>query len=157
VSQSTRQLDELAELLDSQFRGPFGLRFGLDGLIGLIPGVGDIITTLMASIIIFKSAANGVSVWVLCRMLFNLWIDNLLSAIPIMGIFIDFFYKANNRNLRLLKNYEANHKLTDRNSALMLIGICLIILLSIVGFLALSIWLSIWVFSELFNFLHSAF
>jgi len=97
-------LDHLATLLDSAFEIPgTRIRYGLDGLIGLIPGLGDIITGLMSLFIVFVGWQRGISRITQARMLMNIVIDTAVGAVPILGDAFDVAWKANIKNMRLLK------------------------------------------------------
>ena len=92
-------------MLDTAFKGPLGIRFGLDGMIGLIPGVGDVITGLVSLYILFSAASLGVSTPTIIRMLLNVIIENVLGLIPIAGNLFDFYWKSNTKNIVLLERY----------------------------------------------------
>lgn len=97
------RLQKLATLMDSQFTLPgIGYRIGWDGIIGLIPGVGDLFSTAISLYIIAEAQKLGVSRWTTTRMVANLVIDALVGAVPILGDLFDVAFKANLRNLRLL-------------------------------------------------------
>lgn len=99
--------------MDSQFRVPgTNFRFGLDPIIGLIPGAGDFATFLISSFILTTLARNGASGNILARMIVNVVIDTLVGAIPFVGDLFDFAYKSNQRNLRLLQEHytEGRHR-----------------------------------------------
>lgn len=94
----------LATLLDSQFAIPgTNFRFGLDGLLGLIPGIGDTIATGLSLIIVAEAMSRGLRKRVIALMLGNIALDWLIGLIPIVGDIFDIMYKANLRNLRLLE------------------------------------------------------
>lgn len=94
----------LADLLDTRFPIPgTRLRFGLDSLLGLIPGFGDTITLILALVIIGEAREKGVGNRVLARMILNVGLDWLVGLVPIAGDIFDLFFKANVRNLRLLE------------------------------------------------------
>jgi Domain of unknown function (DUF4112) len=96
-------LDLLAHLLDDWFRIPgTSVRFGLDGIIGLIPGLGDILAGLASCIIILAAWVRGVPYVTLVRMVVNLALDVVIGAIPLLGDAFDIAWKANRRNYRLL-------------------------------------------------------
>jgi len=80
-----------------------GVRIGLDGLIGLIPGIGDAATTIIAALIILAAWRRGADRRLLGRMVWNVAVDGLVGAIPIAGDIFDIANKANSRNLRLLR------------------------------------------------------
>ena len=97
-------LDHLATLLDDAFQIPgTRIRYGLDSLIGLIPGLGDIITGLMSLIIVYAGWQRGIPKITQARMMMNIVIDTAVGAIPIFGDAFDVAWKANRMNMRLLK------------------------------------------------------
>jgi hypothetical protein len=77
--------------------------FGLDGILGLIPGMGDVLSGIIASYIIARAARAGVPRAALARMMTNVAIDTLLGSIPIVGDLFDFVYKSNTKNLRIFQ------------------------------------------------------
>ncbi|MCB2053043.1 MAG: DUF4112 domain-containing protein [Geminicoccaceae bacterium] len=98
-----RRLAWLAHLLDDRFRLPgTNMRFGLDGVLGLVPGVGDTATTLVALYIVGEAWRHGISKRVLVQMLANTGVDWLVGAIPLVGDIFDFAFKGNRRNIALL-------------------------------------------------------
>ena len=99
-----RRLEYLADWLDSRFRLPgTNIRFGLDPILGLIPGIGDGTLALPAVYLIFCAARLGAPRRVLARMGLNVLIDILFGAIPLIGDLFDIGFKANRRNVALLK------------------------------------------------------
>ncbi|RYY86549.1 MAG: DUF4112 domain-containing protein [Chitinophagaceae bacterium] len=127
-----RQVAMLTKLMDKQFRVPgTSMRFGLDGLIGLIPGAGDITTFAVSCYLLTIMARNGASGYVMARMLLNVGIDALIGSIPFIGDIFDFAFKANSRNLRLMQEHyvEGRH----RGSAWKVIVPVMILLLLILG------------------------
>lgn len=100
---SLRKLRALARLLDSSIPLPGGLRIGLDGLIGLIPGFGDAVGASLSGYIIWRAAQIGASWPTLLRMTANTLVDGLVGLIPILGDLFDFAWKANERNMALLE------------------------------------------------------
>jgi hypothetical protein len=96
-------LDFLAHVLDDWFRVPgTSIRFGLDGIIGLVPALGDIIGGLASSIIVFAAWVRGVPYITLIRMVVNIGIEVLLGTIPLLGDAFDIAWKANRRNYALI-------------------------------------------------------
>ncbi len=97
------RLRKLAVLMDSSIRVP-GLKFkvGLDPIIGLMPGVGDIITTGISAYIVYEGYKLGASKKTLAKMIGNMVIDGVVGEIPLLGDVFDFAFKANVRNLKLL-------------------------------------------------------
>lgn len=126
----------LAKLMDAQFAVPgTRFRFGLDGLVGLIPGAGDLATFAVSGYMLVIMAQNGASGYVLARMAVNILIDSLIGSIPLVGDVFDFAFKANTRNLKLMEEHyqEGRH----RGSALRVIIPVLVVLFLIIG---LIIW-----------------
>lgn len=98
----------LARLLDAQFRVPgTDWRFGVDALIGLVPGVGDVIGVVLSAYIIVVAARQGVSLATLVRMVINVGIEALVGAVPLFGDLFDAAFKANLRNIALLEREVA--------------------------------------------------
>lgn len=106
VAQRLRNVERLGRWLDQSIRVP-GTEFkiGWDTLIGLFPGVGDAVTTVMSAWIIREAHMLGVSRWTLLRMAGNTALDSLVGAVPGVGDIFDAFYKSNMRNLRLLQKH----------------------------------------------------
>jgi hypothetical protein len=100
---SNENLDILSHLLDDCFRIPgTEIRFGLDGIVGLVPAVGDVLTGLASCILIFAAWVRGVPYITLARMAVNLALDVVIGAIPFLGDAFDIAWKANRRNYKLL-------------------------------------------------------
>jgi hypothetical protein len=95
----------LARFLDTAIRLPNGFRFGADALIGLMPGVGDAATTIIACYFIYEGHQLGLPRKALAAMAGNVAIDALLGSIPILGDFFDTVFKANVRNLHIIEKY----------------------------------------------------
>jgi uncharacterized membrane protein len=103
------RLDALAKLMDSAFVVPgTKTRIGLDGIIGIIPGVGDVISGLVSSYLIWEARRLGVSKWVLSRMVANTMLDTAVGAIPFAGDVFDVMFRANMRNMALLHRHLEN-------------------------------------------------
>lgn len=101
-----KRLDRLASLLDDRFRIPgTRIRFGLDPLIGLIPGVGDAVALGGSLWLIAEARAAGAPIGLILRMVWNSLIDAVLGAIPLIGDLFDLANKANRRNLELLRRH----------------------------------------------------
>jgi hypothetical protein len=106
-SQPTRvdkNVERLAWLLDDLFRVPIlGWRFGLDALIGLIPGLGDTSTALASFYILASAVRHGVPKVTLLRMGLNIGLDYVMGSLPIVGDFADAWWKSNRKNVELLR------------------------------------------------------
>lgn len=101
---SDRNLDLLSHLLDDFLRIPgTQIRFGLDGIIGLIPGIGDVLGAMASWIIILAAWLRGVPKVTLARMLANVAIETVVGTVPVLGDAFDIAWKANRRNFALLE------------------------------------------------------
>jgi Domain of unknown function (DUF4112) len=97
-------LETLSRYLDGLFKVPgVGWKFGLDSLIGLIPNVGDISTSLVSFYILVAGVRYGVPKITLLRMAFNIGLDYVIGIIPFFGDAFDFFWKSNKQNMDLIR------------------------------------------------------
>lgn len=130
--------ERIAHLFDDQFRIPgTNFRFGIDPIVNLFPVAGDAAGFMVGAALVLSMAKHGVSRKVLVLMMLNLLIDGLVGSIPLIGTIFDFYYKANNRNIKLLKEHyvEGRHQGSGTGT---LIVIAIVLLL----FLALFLYLS---------------
>ena len=98
------RLDALANLLDTAFIVPgTNIRFGFDAMIGLIPGIGDAITTVMSLYIVREARELGAPRHLIARMLVNVALDGVVGAVPFLGDAFDVMWRANRRNMALLR------------------------------------------------------
>ena len=105
-AQRIARLDGLATLLDTAFFIPgTNIRFGIDAMIGLVPGIGDAITTAMSLYIIHEARQLGAPRQLIARMLANVLLDGVVGAVPLLGDAFDVMYRANRRNMALLRNH----------------------------------------------------
>jgi hypothetical protein len=95
------RLKRLAQALDSQF-SIGGFKFGLDGIIGLVPLVGDVVTGAIGLYVINEARRLGASRWAMARMYMNWGIDITIGALPIVGDIFDIAWKSNSKNLKML-------------------------------------------------------
>jgi hypothetical protein len=101
-----RRLDRLATALDSAFAIPgLGVRFGADAILGLLPGIGDAVSLGLSSYLILEARRLGAPPVLLTRMAGNLIVDATIGAVPIAGDVFDVFFKANRRNMALLRRH----------------------------------------------------
>jgi len=110
VTRSRREriarIDALATLLDTAFILPgTNIRFGLDALIGLVPGIGDIITTAMSLYIVHEARQLGAPGHLVLRMISNVTLDGIVGAVPLVGDAFDVVWRSNRRNMRLLQQW----------------------------------------------------
>lgn len=108
---SIRQRVEAMELLlERSFRIPgVNLPVGLDSLVGLIPVLGDIITTAMGAYIVWEARNLGLPKWKLARMAGNVAFDAVIGLVPVVGDAADFVFRSNTRNLRIVKKHLDKH------------------------------------------------
>jgi Domain of unknown function (DUF4112) len=96
----------VAKLMDSAFMIPgLNRRVGLDAVLGLVPGVGDALSAALASYIIWEARQLGLPRWKIARMIGNVAMDTAIGAIPLAGDVFDVFFKANERNLRIIHEH----------------------------------------------------
>lgn len=106
VARAIVELDLLAALLDSRWRIPgTSIRFGLDALVGLVPVLGDAATGIVSVYIVLRARSCGAGKTLVARMLGNVLLDTVVGSIPILGSIFDVYFKANNRNIRLLRRH----------------------------------------------------
>ena len=131
-----------AVLLDSYFRVPgTRIRFGLDAIIGLIPGVGDISTPTFAALILLQAVRMRLPVVVQARMVLNAAIDMLVGLVPVLGDLVDIGWKANLRNLALLERH-ARPGVPPSRSDYAFVVVCLVLLAIVaVAPIVLLVWL----------------
>lgn len=114
----------MSRLLDSSFRIPgTQIRTGIDPVIGLIPGVGDLAGAALSTYLVAEAARLGIPRRTVARMMTNVGIETLVGAIPILGDLFDVAFRANRRNVKLLENAlrrqesEEGHRLADTPKA----------------------------------------
>lgn len=104
-SQELERLDKIAWYLDQSIRLPGGFRIGFDGLLGLIPGIGDLSAFFISSYLVIEARRMGAPLRLTLKMLWNIAIETLIGMIPLIGDLFDFYYKANVRNISLLRDW----------------------------------------------------
>jgi hypothetical protein len=144
-----KRLDNLAWTLDSVVPLPGGFRLGLDGLIGLVPVVGDGVTALLLTYVIAEGVRNGAPKSVIFKMLGNLLVDTVVGAIPIFGDVFDVVNRSNYRNVNLLRGFLDKPVDVKRSSRPWVA----MILLAVISILALSLWMFILFFAWLASLL----
>jgi hypothetical protein len=104
--QSVARLEALAQLMDGAFVVPgTSIRFGLDGIIGLVPVAGDLIAGVISTYLIWEARQLGAPRWLIARMLANAFLDTTLGAIPVVGDAFDVLFRANMKNMALLRRH----------------------------------------------------
>lgn len=144
------RLKRLSRLLDSAIGIPgTRYRFGLDAIVGLVPGIGDAIGAIFSTYIIFRAARLGASNAILTRMIGNVAVDTIVGEIPLLGDLFDVGFKSNLRNLSLLERHVQRPVAAKAESrrVLILLGVGLLALL--VGVVALGVVVAQLVLSSL--------
>ncbi len=129
-------IERLAKLMDSSITVPgTKFKFGLDPLIGLIPVAGNAFTFIVSGLLVLVMSRHGASGKVVVLMALNAMLDALVGSVPILGNIIDFFYKANNTNVELLKKHYQEGKYQGSGK-----GLLVVIALVFIAFLGLLIY-----------------
>ena len=144
-----RVLDALrrwAVLFDSAFRIPgTRIRFGLDAIIGLVPGIGDLSTPAFAALILLQAVRMRVPLVVQARMVLNAAIDMVTGLVPVLGDLVDIGWKANLRNLALLERHARPGVPPSRaDYAFVTVFLVLLVMVTVVPLLLAGWLLSRW-------------
>lgn len=145
-------LDMLSRVLDTWFRVPgTSIRFGLDGIVGFVPGIGDVLGGLASCIIVLAAYFRGVALITIARMVVNLAIEVVVGLVPVLGNLFDIGWRANRRNYHLLeRSLAAPRRDTARDWLFMgLLG------LGLLGLAMLPFLLLLWVGGSLLHSLHA--
>lgn len=144
-------LDNLSHYLDGLFRVPGTTwRFGLDSLIGLVPNVGDTITSFASFYILFAGVRYGVPKITLLRMAFNIALDYVVGIIPFFGDAFDFFWKSNKQNMDLIRS-RATGKAGTSSDYIFVFAIIGGLIVLLLGSIFLSVYIITVVFWEIFS------
>ena len=145
---SNEHLDQVAALLDDIFRIPgTQIRFGLDALIGWVPGIGDALAAIASFLLVFAAWRRGVQAVTLVRMIANVVLETAVGAIPVAGDIFHVFWKSNRRNYRLLIREREHPGANARQDWLFLA----IILFAAIAAAVIPIAISIWILRSLLN------
>lgn len=145
TSLDVSDLDLLAHWMDTVFRIPgLNVRVGLDPLIGLIPGVGDTISSFISLYLLTAASRHGVPRIMLLRMAVNILLDVTIGALPLVGDLFDVYWKSNTRNMGLLRRYLNATPVEQRRRRtgdwMFVGGIALLVLATLLGSLVLIGW-----------------
>jgi hypothetical protein len=138
VNPRLARMRAFSRLLDTAIPLPGGFRIGIDPIIGLVPGIGDVIASTLSVWLVYDAARLGIAKRVLARMVGNVMIEAAIGAIPVIGDFIDAAWKANARNMRLVE--AAYSPALKERSKRKLIGFTLGTLLLVYGSLFLAMY-----------------
>jgi len=137
-------VESIAHLMDNQFKIPgTNMRFGLDPILGLVPFLGDISTFAVSGTLVLTMARHGASRALVIRMVVNIILDLVIGSIPILGALFDFGFKANERNVRLLREHYTEGKHQGSGSgflAMVIIVLLLALALVIYGLVKVISW-----------------
>jgi len=139
---------KLAWFLDECFKIPgTKIRFGLDAIVGLIPGFGDIVMALSSILVMGAALQARVSAAVLMRMLLNIGIELGVGAIPLVGDIFDIFWKANQKNIKLIDDFNASPQRLHHESLLILVSVFVVVVGLILLLMSGIVWLTykVWV------------
>jgi hypothetical protein len=132
-------LDDLSRYLDGLFRIPgTGWRFGLDAIIGLIPNVGDTLTSVASFYILVAGVRYGVPKITLLRMAFNIGLDYLVGSIPFIGDAFDFFWKSNQQNMDLIRERATGKGKGTKGDYIFIFGLIGALILLLIGSIIVS-------------------
>jgi hypothetical protein len=134
----------LADLLDQRFTIPgTSIRIGLDPIISLIPGIGDLLANLTGSLILLVAAQLGVPKIVIARMGANVAFNTLIGAIPLFGDILSIWFRSNVRNVELLQQYLGRPaKRVVFTDWLLVIGLVILLIILLAFIVLLSVWLA---------------
>lgn len=145
-------LENLSHYLDGLFKVPgTGWRFGLDAVIGLIPNVGDTVTSLASFYILVAGVRYGVPKITLLRMAFNIGLDYVVGAIPFIGDAFDFFWKSNKRNMDLIRERGTGKGAGTTGDYIFVFAIIGILIAILIGSILVSLFILGTVFKGLWN------
>ena len=141
ITKDTRQqieveqsLENLSHYLDGLFRVPgTGWRFGLDALIGLVPNVGDTLTSFASFYILLAGVRYGVPKITLLRMAFNIGLDYVVGSIPFVGDAFDFFWKSNKQNMELIRTRATGKGKGTTSDYIFIFAIIGVLILLLIG------------------------
>ncbi|MCU1259186.1 MAG: hypothetical protein JWO80_2071 [Bryobacterales bacterium] len=124
-------VEALARWFDYAFELPGGFRFGLAGIIGLIPGIGDVLDALISLYIVNRAVQLGIPRVAIARMMVNVGIEAFAGAVPFVGDLFDIAFKANRRNYHLLKRHLSEPKRQSAHDYLFLIATAVLVVAAI--------------------------
>lgn len=120
--ESVARLEAVGRLMDGAFVLPgTNIRLGLDAIIGLVPVAGDVISGLVSSYLIWEARQLGAPRWLIARMMANTFLDTTLGVIPLVGDAFDLMFRANMKNMALLRRHMEKRGLT-RTAGLVIEG-----------------------------------
>ena len=133
------EVEALAWLLDNSIPvpGTGGRRFGIDALIGFVPGIGDAVSGALGLLVVWRGTRMGLPRVVIARMLLNTLLDFAIGTIPVLGDAFDLWFKASSRNLALMRRHIERPDASTRDDWLVVVGL----VAAVVGVILLMGWL----------------
>ncbi len=135
-------VEALARWLDYAFALPGGFRFGVAGIVGLIPGIGDVFDALVSCYIVLRAIQLGIARVALARMLVNVAIEAIAGSVPFIGDVFDVAFKANRRNYQILKSHMSQPARQSAYDWMFLVGTVVLVLagvaLPVIGLIAVA-------------------
>ena len=137
-----RRLERLSWWMDDAFEIPFlKWRIGLDALFGLIPGFGDLAGAIVAGVVLWEAVSMKVSAWIIAQMGLNVVLESIVGTIPILGDLFDIHFRANRRNVELLKAGALSPQVQTKRSRFVLILVGSGFIAAILAMVGLTVWL----------------
>lgn len=150
------ELQRLADWMDSVFQIPgTNVKFGLDAILGLFPGIGDTLTSMVSLYILHAAHRRGVSRLAMTRMAANLAVDYCVGAVPFVGDAFDVYWKANQKNVELLRRHTLANPVSERRRRvgdwLFFAGLAAMVIVFLVGSITIA-WTGIaWLATHAFG------
>jgi len=120
------------------------LRIGLDPILGVVPGFGDAAGAVLAAWIVAESIRRGVSRYTLGRIAFNIAVDAILGAVPLVGDLFDVAWKANLRNVAIIERHVSSHSTSTKADRLFVVALCGSLILLCGALMIASVVLAAW-------------
>ena len=129
----------IAFIMDDVLRVPgTKFRFGLDPLIGLVPGIGDTSSALVSAFALIQAVRLGVPKILLTRMAFNILVNEVIGVIPVIGDAFSFWFKSNARNYEIIKTHRLGPSVARRSDWLFVIGVLVVLFVVVAVGIAIS-------------------
>jgi len=136
------RISRLTWLLENVFRVPgTERRFGLEPIIGLLPGTGDLISGIVGLGLIVEALRFRLPKVVIVRMVMNTLLDLVVGVVPVLGDLFDFAFKSNSRNLSLFRRYASDPERSTRGETAFVVGVILVVVGALVAALLAIGWL----------------
>jgi hypothetical protein len=143
-ARSLAEVEGLAWLLDNSIPvpGTGGRRFGIDAIIGLVPGIGDVVSGALGLLVVWRGSRMGLPRIVVARMLLNTLVDIAIGAIPVAGDAFDLWFKASTRNLGLMRRHlerPDTRTREDWTAVLLMVGLAVVVIVAVVWLIVAAI------------------